>query len=94
MIDLHDTFDGTFPFAPHTFDGHGFVQHYIDEGPRDGEVVVCLHGEPTWGYLYRNMIGPLSEHYRVVVPDHMGFGKSATPTASTRCSRTPRTSLR
>ena len=79
MIDLHDTFDGTFPFAPHTFDGHGFVQHYVDEGPRDGQVVVCVHGEPTWGYLYRNMIGPLSEHYRVVVPDHMGFGKSETP---------------
>ena len=80
MIELDDTFDGTFPFAPHTFDGHGFTQHYVDEGPRDGQVVVCLHGEPTWGYLYRNMIGPLSEHYRVVVPDHMGFGKSATPT--------------
>ncbi|MGI9603908.1 MAG: alpha/beta fold hydrolase [Acidimicrobiales bacterium] len=79
MIPLDETFDGTFPFAPHTFDGHGFVQHYVDEGPRDGEVIVCLHGEPTWGYLYRNMIGPLSRDHRVIVPDHMGFGKSATP---------------
>ena len=79
MIDLHDTFEGTFPFAPHTFAGHGFVQHYVDEGPRDGQVILCLHGEPTWGYLYRKMVGPLSEHYRVVVPDHMGFGKSETP---------------
>ncbi|HUW02807.1 MAG TPA: alpha/beta fold hydrolase [Acidimicrobiales bacterium] len=79
MIPLGETFDDTFPFAPHTYDGHGFVQHFVDEGPRDGEVIVCLHGEPTWGYLYRNMIGPLSRDHRVVVPDHMGFGKSETP---------------
>jgi haloalkane dehalogenase len=79
MIDLDDDFDGTFPFAPHTFDGHGFRQHYVDEGPRDGQVILCLHGEPTWGYLYRNLIGPLSHHHRVIVPDHMGFGKSETP---------------
>ncbi|MEM7337910.1 MAG: alpha/beta fold hydrolase [Actinomycetota bacterium] len=79
MVPLDETFDGTFPFAPNTFDGHGFQQHYVDEGPRDAEVIVCLHGEPTWGYLYRHMIGPLSRHHRVVVPDHMGFGKSATP---------------
>ncbi len=79
MIPLHETFEGTFPFAPNVFDGHGFVQHYVDEGPADAEPVICLHGEPTWGYLYRNLIGPLSRHNRVVVPDHMGFGKSETP---------------
>ncbi len=79
MVPLHESFDGTFPYAPHTFDGHGFVQHFVDEGPRDGEVIVCVHGEPTWGYLYRNIIGPLSRRYRVIVPDHMGFGKSETP---------------
>ncbi len=79
MIPLDETFDGTFPFTPHVFDGHGFRQHYVDEGPRDAPVVVCLHGEPTWGYLYRNIIPRLSGRYRVVVPDHMGFGKSETP---------------
>lgn len=79
MIPLDETFDGTFPFRPHTFDGHGFRQHFVDEGPRDGEVIICLHGEPTWAYLYRHMIGPLSATYRVIVPDHMGFGKSETP---------------
>ncbi|MEM9513877.1 MAG: alpha/beta fold hydrolase [Actinomycetota bacterium] len=83
MIPLDETFDGTFPFGPHTFDGHGFVQHFVDEGPRDGEVVVCLHGEPTWGYLYRNIIPRLADRYRVVVPDHMGFGKSETPQNAT-----------
>lgn len=51
--------------------------HYVDEG--SGEPVVLLHGEPTWGYLYRRLIGPLSERHRVLVPDHMGFGKSETP---------------
>ncbi len=40
---------------------------------------MLLHGEPTWGYLYRRFIGPLAERHRVVVPDHMGFGKSETP---------------
>ncbi len=79
MIALDETFDGTFPFAPNTYDGHGFMQHFVDEGARDAEPILCLHGEPTWGYLYRNMIGPLAADNRVVVPDHMGFGKSQTP---------------
>jgi len=51
--------------------------HFVDEG--SGEPVVCLHGEPTWGYLYRNFIPPLSQTNRVIVPDHMGFGKSDVP---------------
>jgi len=79
MIPADETFDGTWPFAPHFSTTSGFRQHYVDEGPRDGEVIICLHGEPTWGYLYRNMIPRLSETCRVVVPDHMGFGKSETP---------------
>jgi len=53
--------------------------HYVDEGPREGEVVLCLHGEPTWGYMFRHLISELSSRYRVIVPDHMGFGKSETP---------------
>ncbi len=79
MIPADETFDGTWPFKPNFSEASGFRQHYVDEGPRDGEVVVCLHGEPTWGYLYRNFIPPLAEYYRVIVPDHMGFGKSETP---------------
>ena len=79
MIDASETFDGTWPFKARYSVASGFMQHYVDEGPANGEVVLCLHGEPTWGYLYRNMIGPLSDSYRVVVPDHMGFGKSETP---------------
>jgi haloalkane dehalogenase len=79
MINASETFDGTWPYAPHFSATNGFRQHYVDEGPRDGEVVICLHGEPTWGYLYRHFIPELSRHYRVIVPDHMGFGKSETP---------------
>ena len=79
MIAADETYEGTWPWAAKFSEASGFRQHYVDEGPRDGEVIVCLHGEPTWGYLYRHMIGPLAEDYRVVVPDHMGFGKSETP---------------
>ncbi len=79
MIDEHESFDGTWPFAPRFTEVSGFRQHYVDEGAGDAEVILCLHGQPTWGYLYRKMIGPLSETFRVVVPDHMGFGKSETP---------------
>jgi len=51
--------------------------HYLDEGPRDGKVILCLHGEPAWSFLYRKMIPLLaSAGYRVVVPDFIGFGKS------------------
>jgi cis-3-alkyl-4-acyloxetan-2-one decarboxylase len=79
MIQPNETFDGTFPFAPHFTEAPGFRMHFVDEGPRDGEVVLCLHGEPTWAYLFRHLIPVLGEKYRVVIPDHMGFGKSAAP---------------
>lgn len=68
-----------YPFAPRFTDAPGFAMHYVDEGPPGEETILCLHGEPTWGYLFRHLIPLLSEDFRVVVPDHMGFGKSATP---------------
>ena len=79
MINSTETFKGTWPFAPHFYNGNGFAQHFIDEGPRNVESIICLHGEPTWGYIYRKFIPQLSEKYRVIVPDMMGFGKSETP---------------
>jgi pimeloyl-ACP methyl ester carboxylesterase len=81
VIDAEETFGGTFPFTPHFTDRAGFRLHYVDEGA--GRPLVLLHGEPTWGYLWRHLIGPLSAHHRVVVPDHMGFGKSETPAERT-----------
>ncbi len=54
--------------------------HYLDEGPADGPVVLCLHGEPTWCYLYRKMI-PIftAAGCRVLAPDLVGFGRSDKP---------------
>jgi haloalkane dehalogenase len=54
--------------------------HYVDEGPRDGAVVLLLHGEPSWSYLYRHMIPVLVDAgLRCVAPDLVGFGRSDKP---------------
>ena len=60
-----------------TVDGHRM--HYVDEGPRDGEVLLLLHGNPTWSYLYRHQINDLKADYRCIAPDHLGFGLSDKP---------------
>lgn len=76
-----------YPFEPHwamvdSGESSTLRMHYVDEGPRDGAVIVLLHGEPTWSYLYRTMIPPLVDAgYRVLAPDLIGFGKSDKPTA-------------
>jgi len=58
----------------------GLRMHYVDEGPRDGDIVLLLHGEPSWSYLYRTMVPPLCEAgLRVIAPDLIGFGKSDKP---------------
>src|ERR1700739_2541251 len=54
--------------------------HFLDEGPVDGPQIVLLHGEPTWSYLYRTMIPPLTDAgNRVLAPDLIGFGRSDKP---------------
>ena len=74
-----------YPFEPHYLDVTAagvppLRMHYVDEGPRDGAPVVLLHGEPTWSYLYRTMIGPLAAAgHRVLAPDLIGFGRSDKP---------------
>ena len=66
-----------YPFAPHYVSIDGIRLHYVDEGPSSGEVVLLLHGEPTWSYLYRKMIPILADAgLRVIAPDLVGFGKS------------------
>ncbi len=73
-------FEGTWPHEPRWFDTPDGRMHYVDEGPRDGKPVVMVHGNPTWGYLYRNFIGPVVEAgHRAIVPDHLGFGRSDKP---------------
>jgi haloalkane dehalogenase len=66
------------PFAPRYLEQDGLRMHYVDEG--DGDPVLLLHGEPTWGYLYRKLIPPLARVARVVAPDYFGFGRSDKPT--------------
>jgi haloalkane dehalogenase/tRNA(adenine34) deaminase len=68
-----------YAFAPHYFDGD-LRMHYLDEGSMDAVVALCLHGQPTWSYLYRKMIPALlAAGMRVVAPDFFGFGRSDKP---------------
>ncbi|HUY22470.1 MAG TPA: haloalkane dehalogenase [Acidimicrobiales bacterium] len=78
-------------FAPHyvevaSGDGQGRLRvHYVDEGPSAGaETILLLHGEPSWSYLYRRMVAPLTgAGFRVIAPDLVGFGRSDKPASRT-----------
>ena len=70
-----------FPYAPKYQEVDGIRIHCLDEGYNDSEVVLLMHGEPSWAFLYRHMIPLLVEAgFRVVVPDLVGFGRSDKPT--------------
>jgi pimeloyl-ACP methyl ester carboxylesterase len=80
VAEIDWTFAGSWPHEPRWFDSPDGRMHYVDVGPREGRPVVLLHGNPTWGYLYRNFIGHLAEAgHRAIVPDHLGFGRSEKP---------------
>jgi haloalkane dehalogenase len=71
-----------FPFAPHYLEQpNGLRMHFLDEGLRDegAPVFLCLHGQPSWSYLYRKMIPVFAPHGRVIAPDLFGFGRSDKP---------------
>jgi haloalkane dehalogenase len=73
-----------YSFAPHyvDVDPSGLRMHYLDEGARDAPIVLCLHGEPSWSYLYRTMVpGLVAAGLRVIAPDLIGFGRSDKPAA-------------
>ena len=76
-----------YPFEPHytnikTHDGTTLRIHHIDEGPRDGPILLAMHGQPVWSYLYARMIPILNEAgIRVIAPDLVGYGKSDKPAA-------------
>lgn len=68
------------PYAPEYVEIDGLRQAYVDEGPADGPVVLLLHGQPSWSYLYRKMIPVLVDGgYRVIAMDHVGMGRSDKP---------------
>jgi haloalkane dehalogenase len=69
-----------FPYEPAYVDIDGLRMAYVDVGPADGHPLLLLHGEPTWGFLYRRMIPLLVDAgYRCVAPDLIGFGRSDKP---------------
>lgn len=70
-----------YPFAPHYAElKEGLRLHYVDEGPREARPVLMMHGEPSWSFLYRHMIPPVSSAgFRAIAPDLIGFGKSDKP---------------
>ena len=69
-----------YPFQPKDFvHPNGLRQSYLDEGPRDGEVVLMLHGNPSWSFYWRHLVLGLRDRYRCLVPDHMGMGLSDRP---------------
>jgi haloalkane dehalogenase len=69
-----------YAFAPHYVELDGLRMHYVEEGPAGGQVVLLLHGQPTWSYLYRKMIPPLAAAgYRVIALDLIGTGQSDKP---------------
>lgn len=66
-----------YPFQAHFLQVEAGRMHYIDEG--QGRPILMVHGTPTWSYLYRHLIKGLSSRYRVIAPDHIGFGLSDKP---------------
>lgn len=69
-----------YSFTPQRFEVRpGLSMSYLDEGPRDGEVVVMLHGNPSWSYYWRKLVTGLADRYRCIVPDHIGMGLSDKP---------------
>ncbi|MFX1378612.1 MAG: haloalkane dehalogenase [Promethearchaeota archaeon] len=70
-----------YPFKPNYLNVEGIRIHYIDEGLKDAEAILLMHGEPSWSYLYRHMIPILLEAgFRTIAPDLVGFGRSDKPT--------------
>jgi haloalkane dehalogenase len=77
-----------YAFAPHYLEVDSQLgklrMHYVDVGPRDADPILLMHGEPSWSYLYRNMIPPLvAAGHRVIAPDLIGFGRSDKPAKRT-----------
>jgi haloalkane dehalogenase len=69
-----------FPYPPRYADAGGLRMAYVEAGPPGGEPVLLLHGEPSWSFLYRTVIGVLAEAgLRAIAPDLVGFGRSDKP---------------
>jgi pimeloyl-ACP methyl ester carboxylesterase len=79
LSSLPESVRAQWPYRPRFARVNGWRMHYVDEGA--GDPVVLLHGNPTWGFLYRDFVGPLTRaDHRVIIPDMIGFGLSEKPT--------------
>ena len=74
-----DGFADEYPFGSHWLDLDGVRMHYVDEGPRDAETILCVHGNPTWSFIWRRLIADQSRERRVIAIDHIGCGLSDKP---------------
>ena len=68
-----------YPWTGRWLDVDGGRMHYLDEGPADAPVLLCVHGNPTWSFYWRALVKRFAGPYRVVVPDHIGCGLSDKP---------------
>ncbi len=74
---MHNINPQLFPFQPHYFESSAGRMHYLDEG--QGPVLLMVHGTPAWSFSYRHLVRELSQNYRCIAVDHLGFGLSDKP---------------
>jgi haloalkane dehalogenase len=89
-ISLPPAVRALYPFEPRSFDlpsGAGRMS-YLDEGPRDAPVVLMVHGNPSWSFLFRSLVLALRDRFRCIVPDHLGCGLSDKPQGVDYCLAT------
>jgi len=78
--DLPPDVRALYPFAPRWLESPAGRIHYVDEGPRDADTaVICVHGNPTWSFMYRDVVRTLASKFRVIALDHLGCGLSDKP---------------
>lgn len=81
VMELPEDIRAEYPFASKFSDVGGARMHYVDEGPRDAPALVMVHGNPTWSFMYRNIIKAFSGSHRCIAVDHVGCGLSDKPNA-------------
>jgi haloalkane dehalogenase len=80
--DIPEWLRESYPFHTRTLQLGAYGMSFVDEGPADAPAFLLLHGNPTWSFLYRDLIQRLRPKYRVVAPDHVGFGLSDQPNSA------------
>lgn len=72
-------FSDVLPYESKTIEQDGHRMRFLDEGSQDGPVILMVHGNPTWSFYYHHLIPALSQSHRLIIPDHMGCGRSDKP---------------